>query len=107
MTVGIVVDESGSMGPKRPEVITAALEFIQASNPHDEIFVVNFNEKARRGFPDMVPFSDDIQQLRDALWRGTPEGRTALYDAIELALHHLDMGRRDKKSPGGDQRWRR
>ena len=45
VTAGIVVDESGSMGPKRPEVIGAALEFIKASNPHDEIFVVNFNEK--------------------------------------------------------------
>jgi VWFA-related protein len=107
VTAGIVVDESGSMRPKRPEVITAALEFIQTSNPHDEIFVVNFNEKARRGLPDMVPFSDDIQQLRAALWAGEPEGRTALYDAIELALHQLDMGRRDRKtmvviSDGGD-----
>ena len=61
----------------------------------------------RRGLPDDVPFSDNIQQLRAALWQGTPEGRTALYDAIELALHQLDMGRRDKKtlvviSDGGD-----
>lgn len=107
VTVGIVVDESGSMRPKRPEILTAALAFIQGSNPQDEMFVVNFNERARRGLPDAVPFSDNIQQLRAALWRGTPEGRTALYDAIELALHHLDMGRRDKKtlvviSDGGD-----
>src|SRR5207247_2738699 len=45
VTVGIVVDESGSMRPKRPEVITAALTFLDASNPHDEVFVLNFNEK--------------------------------------------------------------
>jgi Ca-activated chloride channel family protein len=107
VTVGVLVDESGSMQPKRPEVIAAALEFIRASNPHDEIFVINFNEKARRGLPDMLPFSDDINQLNAALWRGVPEGRTALYDAIEMALHQLDMGRRDKKtmvviSDGGD-----
>jgi len=107
VTVGIVVDESGSMGPKRAEVIGAALEFIKASNSHDEIFVVNFNEKARRGLPDMVPFSDDIQQLSKALWRGLPEGRTALYDAVELSLRQLQMGRRDRKamvviSDGGD-----
>ena len=107
VTAGIVVDESGSMRPKRPEVVTAALAFIQASNPHDEIFVVNFNEKARRGLPDTMLFSDNIQQLREALWQGIPEGRTALYDAIEMALHHLTMGRRDKKtlvliSDGGD-----
>ena len=107
VTVGLVVDESGSMRPKLAEVITAALAFIGASNPQDEIFVINFNEKARRGLPDIQLFSDNINQLRDALWRGVPEGRTALYDAIEMALHQLDFGRRDKKtliviSDGGD-----
>ena len=107
VTVGILVDESGSMRPKREEVIAAALEFIKASNPQDEVFVINFNEKARRGLPDTVLFSDNIDLLRTALWRGVPEGRTALYDAIEMALHQTDMGRRDKKtllviSDGGD-----
>jgi Ca-activated chloride channel homolog len=107
VTIGLVVDESGSMRPKQPEVVTAALAFIQASNPQDEIFVINFNEKPRRGLPDIQLFSDDIRQLRAALWRGVPEGRTALYDAIEMALHQLDFGRRDKKaliviSDGGD-----
>jgi VWFA-related protein len=54
-----------------------------------------------------MPFSDNIGQLREALWRGTPEGRTALYDAVELALRQLELGRREKKtlvviSDGGD-----
>jgi len=107
VTIGLVVDESGSMRRKQAEVVTAALAFIGASNPKDEIFVINFNEKARRGLPDTQLFSDDIEQLRAALWRGVPEGRTALYDAIEMALHQLDFGRRDKKtliviSDGGD-----
>jgi VWFA-related protein len=107
VTVGLVVDESGSMRPKKPQVVTAALAFIQASNPQDEIFVINFNERARRGLPDIVPFTDDLNMLRAALWNGLPEGRTALYDALEMALHQLDMGRRDKKtlvliSDGGD-----
>lgn len=107
VTVGLVVDESGSMRPKQSEVITAALVFIGASNPQDETFVINFNEKARRGLPESQLFSDDIEQLRAALWRGVPEGRTALYDAIEMALHQLEFGRRDKKtliviSDGGD-----
>ena len=107
VTVGLVVDESGSMRPKRQDVIIAALEFVEASNPHDEIFVVNFNERARRGLPDILPFSDNIDLLRSALWQGEPEGRTALYDALEMSLRHLRMGRRDKKtlvviSDGGD-----
>jgi Ca-activated chloride channel family protein len=107
VTTGLVVDESGSMRPKRSEVIAAALAFIQASNAQDEIFVVNFNEKARRGLPDGMAFSDDVPTLRAALWKGTPEGRTALYDAVELALGQLAEGHRDKKtlvviSDGGD-----
>src|SRR5260370_23296427 len=107
VTAGIVVDESGSMRRKQSQVIAAAVEFIKGSNPQDEIFVINFNEKARRGLPDIKLFSDNVDELRAALWRGVPEGRTALYDAIEMALHHLEMGRRDKKtllviSDGGD-----
>lgn len=107
VTVGIDVDESGSMRPKRAQVITAALAFIGASNPQDETFIVNFNEKPRRGLPDNILFSDNIRQLRDALWQGNPEGRTALYDAIEMSLKQLEFGRQAKKtlvviSDGGD-----
>lgn len=107
VTVGVVVDESGSMRPKRSQVITAALVFFHDSNPMDEIFVVNFNEKARRGLPDDVLFSDNMQLLRAALWQGDPEGRTALYDAIEMSLRQLEFGREAKKtlvviSDGGD-----
>ena len=107
VTAGLVVDESGSMRPKRAQMLTAAMIFIHESNPMDEMFVINFNEKARRGLPDIMLFSDNIRQLRDALWQGEPEGRTALYDAIEMALHQLDFGREAKKtlvviSDGGD-----
>jgi Ca-activated chloride channel homolog len=107
VTAGLVVDESGSMRPKRAQMLTAAMIFIHSSNPMDELFVINFNEKPRRGLPDAMLFSDNIRELRDALWQGEPEGRTALYDAIEMALHQLDFGRQAKKtlvviSDGGD-----
>jgi Ca-activated chloride channel family protein len=107
VTVGVAVDESGSMRPKRAQVLTAALVFFHDSNPMDEIFVVNFNEKPRRGLPDDVLFTDNMQLLRAALWQGDPEGRTALYDAIEMSLHQLEFARQAKKtlvviSDGGD-----
>jgi|SRR5580704_12524734 Ca-activated chloride channel family protein len=107
VTVGLVVDESGSMRPKRPEVVTAALGFITSSNPNDEIFVLHFNEKVYAGLPEDAPFSDDIKKLRTALWLRPAEGRTALYDAILRGLQYLGKGRRDKKtliliSDGGD-----
>jgi len=107
VSVGVVVDESGSMRAKRPEVITAALSFVTSSNPDDEMFVINFNDKVYHGLPDTVLFSDNPNMLRAALWGTQPEGRTALYDAIFASLHQLEMGRRDKKtlvliSDGGD-----
>jgi VWFA-related protein len=107
VTIGLVIDNSGSMRAKKPEITTAGLILIQASNPKDEVFVINFNDKVRRGLPDIVPFTDDISLLRKALTRGDPAGRTSLYDAVISALSQIDMGRRDKKtlvvvSDGGD-----
>ena len=101
------MDDSGSMLRKRSDVINAGLAFIGASNPQDQIFVVNFNDKVRCGLPETVPFTDDLNLLRSALSRDAPQGQTALYDAVAFALKHLESGRRDKKtlvlvSDGGD-----
>ena len=52
MTVGLIVDNSGSVRPKKPEIITAALTFVKNSNPHDEVFVVNFNDRVSMGLPE-------------------------------------------------------
>jgi len=107
VTVGILVDNSRSMTPKRAEVLSAASTFIEESNSHDEIFVLNFNDTVRPGLPNGILFSDDIEQLRYALAKGFPEGRTALNDAIVDGLQQLQQGKRDKKaliviSDGGD-----
>jgi Ca-activated chloride channel family protein len=107
VTVGLVVDNSGSMRPKRPEVIPAALAFARSSNPQDQMFVVNFNENVSFGLPDNTPFTDQVAQLQVALSRIAANGMTALYDAVAAALEHLKKGNRDKKvliviSDGGD-----
>jgi len=107
VTVGIIVDESYSMAPKRADVLTAAQTFIEESNPHDESFVLNFNDKVTRGLPKGTLFSDNLQQLRSALNRGIPQGKTALNDAVIAGLQQLELGKRDKKtliviSDGGD-----
>lgn len=107
VTVGMVIDNSGSMGPKRTDVIAAALAFARSSNPQDQIFVVNFNERVSFGLPDNTPFTDQVAQLEVALSRIRAQGETALYDALAAALEHLRMGKRDKKvliiiSDGGD-----
>jgi len=107
VTVGLVVDNSGSVRPKKSEIVTAALTFVTQSNPQDEMFVVNFNDRVKLGLPEDKPFTDKQQLLRAALLNNPAQGRTALYDALKMALEHLEKGRLDKKtlvliSDGGD-----
>ncbi len=107
VAVGLIVDNSGSMGPKRKDVTAAALTFARSSNPKDEMFVVNFNERVSLGLPDTELFSARTTELDQAL-NGIPaSGKTALYDAIEVGLDHLKEATLDKKvliviSDGGD-----
>lgn len=107
VTVGLVLDDSGSMRPKRSEVVMAGLAFAKESNPDDQFFVVNFNNYIAPGLPGGMAFTDKLQTLRAALYMGNPEGQTALYDAIVFSLKHLEKGREPKKtlivvSDGGD-----
>ena len=107
VTIGLVVDNSLSMQPKRPAVIAAALAFAGSSNPQDEIFVVNFNQTIHMELPKDVPFTRNPEELRSALSKITANGQTALYDAIGVALEHLKQGTGGKKylilvSDGGD-----
>jgi VWFA-related protein len=107
VTVGIVVDNSGSMRPKRADVIASALAFAQSSNPQDQMFVVNFNDHVSFGLPANIPFTDRREQLQLALAGIEAIGQTALYDGLAAALDHLKQGDRDKKvliliSDGGD-----
>jgi len=107
VTIGLVIDHSGSMQRKMPEVIIAARSFVQSSNDKDQMFVVNFNERASFGLPKGREFSNRAEDLEAAIQRAPVAGQTALYDAVALALTKLAAGRPDKKvlvivSDGGD-----
>jgi Ca-activated chloride channel family protein len=95
VTLGLVIDNSGSMRSKRPRVNAAALSFVITSNPKDQVFVVNFNDEYYLDLDQ--DFTDDPRQLRDALERIDSRGSTALYDALIGSLDHLKKGSRDKK----------
>lgn len=107
VTVGLAIDNSGSMRGKRAEIVAAAMAFVEASNPHDEMFVVHFNENVRFGLGPAKPFTNDPLQLRTAFLRMIADGQTALYDAVSQAIEHLAKGKHDRKallivSDGGD-----
>lgn len=105
--VGLVVDHSGSMRPKMAAVSAAARTFVQSSNPEDQLFVVNFNERVSLGLPGALRFSSSADQIERAIWSKSAAGETALYDAVVEALQQLQTGNRDRKvliviSDGGD-----
>jgi Ca-activated chloride channel family protein len=111
-SVGLVIDNSGSMHNKRVEVAKAALAFASASNSDDEMFVVNFNENVYLALPPSIPFTNDLARIRSALLQAAPVGLTALYDAIARGIEHLKTGTRYRKalvvlSDGGDNASRR
>jgi VWFA-related protein len=107
VTVGLVIDHSGSMKPKLPEVIAAARSFVQSSRPDDRMFVVNFNEKVKLGLPAAISFAGSSSLLTRAI-SGTPAaGMTALYDAAIEAFKLFPADGPEKKvmivvSDGGD-----
>src|SRR5580658_3382426 len=87
VALGILIDNSGSMLPKRAKVNEAALQLVDASQQEDRVFVVNFSENA---FLDQ-DYTPDVGKLRAAIERVETRGSTALYDALIAAVDHLNQ----------------
>jgi len=120
VTVGLVIDHSGSMREKLADVTAGAQAFVHSSNPHDQMFVVNFNETVSLGLPIGIRFSDNAEQLGGAIW-GAPareQGRPGpgaenggTIECHDLCDWNLRAGRSRPESEGaptpcsGD-RWR-
>ena len=107
VAIGLIVDNSGSMRRKHAAVLAAAKAFAKNSNAQDQLFVVNFNEQVKLGLPSTQLSSANSRQLERALPVTTGSGKTALYDALELGMKHVQELKQDKKaliliSDGGD-----
>ena len=85
VAMGIVVDNSGSMREKRQKVNAAALNLVRASNPSDEVCIVNFNDEY---YLDQ-DFTSNINKLKEGLEKIEARGGTALYDAVVATAEHL------------------
>ena len=94
VSMGLLIDDSGSMKEKRTRVEAAAIALVKASNPQDEIFIVNFNDEA---YLD-VPFTNDMNKMQQGLARIDARGGTAMRDAINMSIDYLKAkGKKDKK----------
>jgi Ca-activated chloride channel homolog len=85
VSMGILVDSSGSMRDKRSAVDAAALELVKASNPNDEAFIVNFSNQA---YLDQ-DFTSNVSYLQQGLQHFDPQNMTALYDAVVASADEL------------------
>jgi len=94
VSLGMVIDNSGSMRDKRPRVERASLDLVRASNQQDEVFIVNFNDEA---YLD-VEFTNDMHLLEQGIARIDSRGGTALRDSISMSIDYLkEKGKKDKK----------
>ncbi len=103
LAVGLVFDTSGSMGTKLRRSRMAAAAFFRQANPEDEFFLVAFNDQPRL----VVPLTRDVSEIQNQLTFTTSKGRTALLDAILLALNEMKKSKMKRKalliiSDGGD-----
>jgi Ca-activated chloride channel homolog len=107
VTVGLVIDHSGSMRTKLADVIAAARTFVEASNPQDQMFAVNFNDRVDVPLTRGSPFVTLPGDLERAIHMDRAAGMTKLYDAVFQAQKQLQACTMEKKvliviSDGGD-----
>ena len=103
LAVGLVFDTSGSMGSKLRRSRMAAAAFFHTANSEDEFFLVEFNETPKL----VVPLTLNPDEIQNELTFTHSGGRTALLDAITLAMHEMKKSSMRRKalliiSDGGD-----
>ena len=94
VSVGVLLDTSGSMERKIDTATEAVERFLRQIHPDDEIFLITFNDRARL----IQDFTDDRGRLANGLRRVRVGGGTALYDALALGVDHIRDGKHDKKA---------
>jgi VWFA-related protein len=95
VSLGLVIDNSGSMRDKRKSVEVAALAAVKASNPQDEVLVVNFNDEA---YDDSEGFTQNIRRMEEALTKIDARGGTAMRDALNMTVEFIrKKGKHQKK----------
>ncbi len=94
VSLGLVIDNSRSIEPRKQRLDAAAVSFVRKGNPEDETFIVHFDDTARLA----LDFTDSVPDLVDTLSSVKPYGQTAVYDALMLGLGQMDHAKHGKKA---------
>jgi Ca-activated chloride channel family protein len=94
VSLGLVIDNSRSIEPRKARLDAAALTFVRRSNPVDETFIVHFDFSARIS-KDFTSAAPDLEATLDSV---KPYGQTALYDAVMLAVDKMEEAKYQKKA---------
>lgn len=103
LSIGLLVDTSGSMGGKIDTSRQAVAQFLKTMNPQDEAFLIEFGEHAQL----TIPFTSASNRIETRLASVEPQGLTALLDAVHLGLNEMKNAKNPRKamlivSDGGD-----
>jgi Ca-activated chloride channel homolog len=107
VALGLIIDNSSSMAPRRTEVVEAGMALAEFSNPQDEFFVLHFYDRLKFGLELHQAFARNLDRVREAVASMPGSGKTALYDAVCAGLEHAQKSTLQKKvlviiSDGGD-----
>ena len=91
ITMCILIDNSGSMSDKRAGVRAASLALVRASNPDDEVGIVDFNDEALNGLPNGKDFTSDIKEMEEALTHLDSRGGSAMRDAVRTSIDQVEQ----------------
>jgi Ca-activated chloride channel homolog len=103
VSIGIILDTSGSMATKMERAREAVGQFCEAANPQDEFFMITFADSPRL----VTDFTNHPEELESALLTAQPKGETSLLDAIYMGLRKMREARYARRallvlSDGGD-----
>jgi len=108
VSIGLLLDSSGSMRNKKQKSSEAAASFFRTANSEDEFFLIEFDDRPKL----VLPFTKDTDLIYHEISHARPYGRTSLFDAIHMALGVMKAAQHERRalvivSDGGDNRSRR
>jgi Ca-activated chloride channel homolog len=103
LSIGLLVDTSGSMGSKIETSRQAVAQFLKTMNDQDEAFLVEFSDRAELA----IGFTQHADEIQNKLASVEPQGLTALLDAVYMGLREMKRAKNPRKalliiSDGGD-----